>query len=237
VDLGKLLPHEHVRSALASIFRYNFNTDFADFANAQRIYALNDEKGLLLCSWPKDKRPALPFVYSDEVWTGIEYQVAAHLIYEDMVKEGLAIVEAARARYDGARRNPWNEIECGHHYARAMSSWSLLTAISGFGYSAPKKEMRFRPRFSQAQFRCLYSAGTAWGSYAQQAAKEKLDAEITVEGGALELVAVRVPFSAARARVTASAAAKAEVRSGEATVRFDAPVKLGPGGKLKVALA
>ena len=123
VGLGKLLPHDRIRSALASIFRYNFNTDFADFANAQRIYALNDEKGLLLCSWPKGKRPALPFVYSDEVWTGIEYQVAAHLIYEGMVKEGLAIVEAARARYDGTRRNPWNEIECGHHYARAMSSW------------------------------------------------------------------------------------------------------------------
>jgi uncharacterized protein (DUF608 family) len=236
VDLGKLLPHDHVRSALASIFRYNFNTDFDDFANAQRIYALNDEKGLLLCSWPKGKRPALPFVYSDEVWTGIEYQVAAHLIYEGMVKEGLAIVEAARARYDGARRNPWNEIECGHHYARAMSSWSVLTAISGFAYSAPQKEIRFRPRVSPAQFRCLYSAGSAWGSYAQQAAKQKLDAEITVEGGALELAAVRVPFSGAKAKVTAGRPAKVEVANGEAIARFDSPVKLASGEKLKLSL-
>jgi hypothetical protein len=236
VDLGKLLPHDHLRSTLASIFRYNFNTDFDDFANAQRIYALNDEKGLLLCSWPKGKRPALPFVYSDEVWTGIEYQVAAHLIYEGMVKEGLAIVEAARARYDGARRNPWNEIECGHHYARAMSSWSVLTAISGFAYSAPQKEIRFRPRVSPAQFRCLYSAGSAWGNYAQQATKQKLDAEITVEGGGLELATVRVPFSGAGAKVTAGRPAKTEVANGEAIVRFDSPVKLASGERLKLSL-
>ncbi len=237
VGLGKLLPHDHVRSALASIYRYNFNTDFADFANAQRIYALADEKGLLLCSWPKGKRPALPFVYSDEVWTGIEYQVAAHLIYEGMVKEGLAIVEGARARYDGRRRNPWNDIECGHHYARAMSSWSLLTAISGFAYSAPLKEIRFRPQVSQAQFRCMYSAGTAWGSYAQQAAKGKLDSEIAVEGGAMELATVRVPFSGARAQVTASSPANVEVADGEAIVRFGSPVKLGVNQKLRFSLS
>jgi len=170
------------------------------------------------------------------VWTGIEYQVAAHLIYEGMVKEGLAVVEAARARYDGARRNPWNEIECGHHYARAMSSWSVLTAMSRFAYSAPRKEIRFRPRVAAPQFRCLYSSGSAWGSYAQQAAKQKLDAEITVEGGGLELAAMRVPFAGARAKVTAGRPAKAEVADGEAMVRFDTPVKLASGEKLKLSL-
>ncbi len=236
VDLGKLLPRDHVRGALAAIFRYNFNTDFADFANAQRLYALADEKGLLLCSWPKGKRPALPFVYSDEVWTGIEYQVAAHLIYEGMVKEGLAVVEAARARYDGTRRNPWNEIECGNHYARAMSSWSLLTAISGFSYSAPLKEIRFRPRVSEARFRCLYSSGTAWGGYAQRADQKKLDAEIAVEGGTLELAAVRLPFQGERAKVVASKPAKVEIAAGEAAVRFDSPVRVSAGEKLKISL-
>jgi len=237
VALGKLLPPEHLRGALAAIYRYNFNTDFSNFANAQRIYALDDEKGLLLCSWPNGKRPALPFVYSDEVWTGIEYQVAAHLIYEGMVKEGLAIVEGARARYDGRRRNPWNDIECGHHYARAMSSWSLLTAISGFACSTPAKEIRFRPRVSEAQFRCLFSSGTAWGSYAQQAAKDKLDAEISVEGGTLELAVLRVPFSGASAKVKSSSPAKTEVAGGEATVRFLTPVVLQTGQKLTVSLA
>jgi len=236
VGLGKLLPEDHLRKTLASIYRYNFNPDFSNFANAQRIYALDDEKGLLLCSWPKGKRPALPFVYSDEVWTGIEYQVAAHLIYEGMVKEGLAIVEAARARYDGRRRNPWNDIECGHHYARAMSSWSLLTAISGFHYSAPEKEIRFHPRVSETEFRCLYCSGTAWGSYAQQTANNKLDAEIAVEGGALDLAVVRVPFSGATAKLTSSSPAKVEIRGGHAIVRFLTPLVLQPGKKAILSL-
>ena len=236
VNLGKLLPPEHVRSALAAIYRYNFRKDFSDFANVQRIYALNDEQGLLLCTWPRGKRPALPVVYSDEVWTGIEYQVAAHLIYEGMVKEGLTLVEAVRRRYDGVRRNPWNEIECGHHYARAMSSWSLLTALSGFAFSAPHKEMRFRPRLRRAEFRTLYSAGVAWGEYWQRAAKEKLEAELSVEGGRLELARLRLPFAGAKAEVQTRGRARATVREGEAVIEWAEPVRLGPGETLRVVL-
>jgi len=236
VDLGKLLPHEHIRSALSAIYRYNFRQDFSDFANAQRIYALNDERGLLLCSWPRGKRPALPFVYSDEVWTGIEYQVAAHLIYEDMVKEGVAIVDAVRDRYDGARRNPWNEIECGHHYARAMSSWSLLTALSGFSYSAPEKTLRFRPRVNESNFRCLFSAGTAWGSYTQRRKEMALEADITVEGGALELAQIRVPYPGTAPKVATPLQATAQMEDGEAIIRPASPLRLAKGDKLLIRL-
>jgi non-lysosomal glucosylceramidase len=237
VDLGKLLPAEHVRTALASIFRYNFLSDFSQFANVQRIYALDDEQGLLVCSWPRGKRPALPLVYADEVWTGIEYQVAAHLIYEGMVKEGLAIVEALRRRYDGVRRNPYNEIECGHHYARALASWSLLTALSGFAFSAPDKEIRFRPRLARAEFRCLYSAGVAWGSYRQRLAQGKLEAELSVEGGRLELARMRLPFSGPSARVLTRGQAKATVRDGEALIEWPSPLRLHPGERLRLTLA
>lgn len=236
VDLGKLLPPDHIRTALASIFRYNFRTDFSDFANVQRIYAINDEKGLLLCTWPRGKRPALPMVYSDEVWTGIEYQVAAHMFYEGMIKEGLAIVEAVRARYDGVRRNPWNEIECGHHYARALASWSLLTALSGFAFSAPEKEMRFRPRLRRAEFRALYSAGVAWGEYRQQSTKEGLEAEISVEGGRLELARLRLPFSGPKAQVETRGPARATVRAGQAIIEWAEPVRIEAGQRLHVTL-
>ncbi|HYA48107.1 MAG TPA: GH116 family glycosyl-hydrolase, partial [Burkholderiales bacterium] len=99
--LGRYLPQDRIRSALGAIYKYNFKTDFREFSNVQRTYALGDEKGLLLCSWPRGGRPPLPFVYSDEVWTGIEYQVASHLIYEGLVDEGLSVVKAARDRYDG----------------------------------------------------------------------------------------------------------------------------------------
>ena len=137
----------NVHSNLRAIFRHNFKTDLSQHANAQRPgYAMGNEPGLLLCSWPRGDKPTLPFVYSDEVWTGIEYQVASHLIHEGLVEEGLTIVKAARRRYDGRTRNPWNEYECGNWYARAMSSYALLGALSGFRYSAVEKTVWFRPR-------------------------------------------------------------------------------------------
>ncbi len=150
VGLGYLLPPERVRAALTAIFRYNWRPSLEEHASCQRTYALNDEAGLLLCTWPRGGRPPYPFPYADEVWTGIEYQVAAHLIYEGLVDEGLAIVKSVRDRYDGVKRNPWDEVECGHHYARAMSSWSLLLALSGFAYDGPAQAMGFAPRLAAA---------------------------------------------------------------------------------------
>ena len=184
----------------------------------------------------KGKRPALPFVYSDEVWTGIEYQVAAHLIYEGRVTEGLAVVEAVRDRYDGARRNPWNEVECGHHYARAMSSWSLLTALSGFAWSAPHRDLRFHPRLKPELFRCLYSTGTAWGTYAQRHTGTRLKAEILVEGGRLEVASVRLPFTKPGARVIEPAGARVRMANGEALVQLTSAAALGKGDKLSIVL-
>ncbi len=110
-----------------SVYKYNFRKDLSDHVNPQRAgYAYGKEGGLILCSWPKGGQPALPFVYSNEVWTGIEYQVASHLILEGHVKEGLEIVRTCRQRYDGRIRNPFDEYECGHWYARAMASYGLI---------------------------------------------------------------------------------------------------------------
>ncbi|MFC5447738.1 GH116 family glycosyl-hydrolase [Paenibacillus aestuarii] len=174
--LGYLLPKEHVKQAIHSVFKYNFKTDFSNHANCQRTYVLNDEQGLLLCSWPQGGRPRLPFVYSDEVWTGIEYQVATHLIYEGLIEEGLTVVKAVRDRHDGVRRSPWNEVECGHHYARSMASWGLLVALSGFEFDMARKQMKFAPVIEQEQFTCFWSTGTAWGTYSQ--AKNSATGEI-----------------------------------------------------------
>lgn len=236
VDLGKLLPHQRIRTALRSVFRHNFAQELRRHPNPARLFALNDEKGLLVCTWPRGKRPARAFVYSDEVWTGIEYQVAAHLIYEGMVKEGLAIVQAVRDRYDGARRNPWDEVECGHHYARAMSSWSLLTALSGFAYSAPLKELRFAPRVNRKHFRCLFSTGTAWGSYSQQTARERLRIEISIEGGRLELDILRLPLHRDSAKLLSPTEAAVEVDGEQTIVRFRSSVTLEEGETLTLSL-
>ena len=186
--LGRFLPEDRLKTTLGSIYKYNFMTDFRDFSNGQRTYALNDERGLVLCTWPKGGRPPLPFVYSDEVWTGIEYHVASHLIYEGQVDEGLSVAKAVRDRYDGLKRNPWDEIECGHHYARAMSSWGLVLALSGYSYSGPDMTLAFAPKIFPDDFRTFWSTGTAWGGYSQKTATGKGQrAEVEVAQGELSL--------------------------------------------------
>jgi len=155
----------NVRNHLAATYNHNFKIDLFDHANPQRPgYALGHEPGLLLCSWPRGNKPTLPFVYSDEVWTGIEYQVASHCIAEGLVKEGLSIVAGARSRYDGYTRNPFNEYECGNYYARAMSSYALLGALSGFRYSAVTKTLWLNPKLPARPFKTFFSTATGFGT-------------------------------------------------------------------------
>ncbi|MFZ0746097.1 MAG: GH116 family glycosyl hydrolase [Terracidiphilus sp.] len=179
------LDRNNVRSTLHAIFKHNFKTDLSEHANAQRPgYAMGREPGLLLCSWPRGDKPTLPFVYSDEVWTGIEYHVASHLIMEGFVTEGLTIVKALRSRYDGKTRNPWNEYECGNYYARAMSSYALLSALSGFRYSAVQKTVWFGPRLNIRPFRSFFSTAFAFGTAELDAASLRMrviEGELPIE--------------------------------------------------------
>jgi uncharacterized protein (DUF608 family) len=149
---------------LASVSKYNFRTSLRDHANPQRPgYAFAEEPGLLVCSWPHGDKPALPFPYSDEVWTGYEYDVASHLMMTGQVEEGLRIVRAVRQRYDGRWRNPFDEYECGHWYARAMSSYALLQGLSGARYDAVSKTLCLKPAV-KGDFRAFLCTGTGYGT-------------------------------------------------------------------------
>jgi uncharacterized protein (DUF608 family) len=140
--LNDPLDADKTRSHLLSVHKYNLKDNLSEHANPQRpSYAFGEEGGLLLCSWPKGGKLSLPFVYSDEVWTGIEHQVASHLMLMGKVKEGLDIVRTCRKRYDGKARNPFNEYECGHWYARALSSYGLLQGLTGIQYDAVDKTL------------------------------------------------------------------------------------------------
>jgi len=165
--LGYILPEEHVGKAVKSIFDYNFVPRIGEVENVQRTYCLNDESGMVLCSWPNGGRPRFPFAYCDEVWTGVEYQVAASLIYEGYIDEGLTIVKSIRDRYDGYKRNPWSEIEAGHHYIRAMASWGLLTALSGYKCDMVNGTMSFEPAIREDDFKIFWINGKGWGTYTQ----------------------------------------------------------------------
>jgi hypothetical protein len=183
------LDGNNVRSSIASIFRHNFRSNLREHCNPQRPgYAIGEEPGLLICSWPNGGKPTLPFPYSDEVMTGMEYQVATHLISEGFVKEGVQIVKATRSRHDGSVRNPFNEYECGNYYARAMASFALLQSFSGFRYSKLTKTLEFSPQVKEKLFRVFFATADAHGVI--ELKENKL--QIKVLEGALELESIRL---------------------------------------------
>ncbi|WP_309384389.1 GH116 family glycosyl hydrolase [Cerasicoccus frondis] len=192
-SLETTLDHELIQQSLQAIHRYNFRQSLTDHVNPERPgYALGNEGGLVLCSWPKAQRPSLPFVYADEVWTGIEYQVASHLIFEGLVEQGLEIVAATRKRYDGYTRNPWNEYECGSYYARAMASYALLQACTGITYNKVAQSLTISPKFSERPFCSFFAFDGGFGTIA-------LDTDtILVEliRGVIELAQIEITTSA-----------------------------------------
>lgn len=164
-----------IRSHLKAVHTYNLRKDLTAHANPQRpAFAMGDDGGLLLCTWPRGGALAIPFVYSDEVWTGIEYQAASHLILEGLVDEGLEIVRICRDRYDGRRRNPFNEYECGHWYARALSSYGLLHALSGARYDAVDKTLYVDPRIP-GDFRSFLATADGYGTVGMRNGKPFFD--------------------------------------------------------------
>ena len=162
--VGDVVDPHKAESHLLAVHHHNFKEDFAEHANTRRPYfAYGEESGLLLCTWPRGKRPVLAMIYADEVWTGVEYQVASHLIAIGKTNEGLEIVRACRRRYDGRVRNPFDEIEAGHWYARAMSSYALLQAFSGARFDAVEQILYLKPTI-RGDFRCFLSTATGFGT-------------------------------------------------------------------------
>jgi hypothetical protein len=238
LDLGYILPEDHVKTTLRSIMQYNFKRGFQGFEHGFRVYADRDDSGLLVCTWPKGGRPEVPVRYCDEVWTGIEYQVAAHCITEGMVDEGLEILEALRRRYDGSRRNPYNEIECGDHYSRAMAGWSVTEAISGLRYDGTQNVIRFSPVRSENATRLPFVIGSGWGTVSFESndnGRANLDCtfgEVTLRKLVLDDVDpgnfdVRLGDSAVQATTNWD--------NGRLTVEFANPVTVPAGQRLSIS--
>jgi uncharacterized protein (DUF608 family) len=186
--LDPSLDRDKIGSHLLAVHHHNLVADLSKTPNPQRpAYGFNHEAGLLLCSWPRGGRLSLPFPYSEEVWTGIEYQVAAHLISFGHVAEGLEIVRACRSRYDGRVRNPFDEIECGHWYARAMASYALLQALTGARYDAVDKTLHLEPQV-HGDFRSFLSTATGFGTVGVKKGKPFLE----VRHGEIDVKQIKV---------------------------------------------
>ena len=195
LGLGYVYPPEQVRSALRAVYKYNWAPDIGP-ANEQhkpeRWFARPGEGGLFTCTWPRGGRPDKPVRYRDEVWTGIEYQAAAGMIWEGLVDEALVLVRALDQRYDGTHHNPWNEVECGDHYARALASWGVLTALAGFEYDGPAGRLTISPRVQQDDFACFFIAAEGWGTIAQKRSARIQVNSIDVKWGRLRLAELAV---------------------------------------------
>lgn len=191
--LGYIVEKGKVDKALEAIYSYNFIRNLREFSNVQRVYGLNDEAGVVLCSWPHNDRPLLPFVYADEIWSGVEFQVAASLIFSGKTEKGLEIVKALQNRHDGYKRNPFEHNESGVHYARALSSWSVLLALSGAEYNGSAKEFVFAPKISPTDFRSFWSAGSAWGEISIHQNEVRL--EVTHGNLSLNKLSVQNPIN------------------------------------------
>jgi len=194
LNLGYLYPQEHVRGALESVVKNNFREKFAGFIQSPRRYVLDDEGGLIICTWPNGGRPNPFIVYADEVWTGIEYATAGAMVFEGLIDDARKIVATARSRYDGRRRegldsgpggNPFNELECGKFYARAMSSWGLLIAAQGLILDGPRGVIGFKPNWQPGDHRSFFTAPEGWGLFIQKRTASAQTERLEVRHGRL----------------------------------------------------
>jgi uncharacterized protein (DUF608 family) len=209
VGLPRILPKKETVTALKSLWLYNFSPDVGPYRSLYkpgRWYAMAGEAGLLMCSFPrrdwdydqaKGKGPEWAAGYFNECMNGFEYQAAGHMIWEGLVQEGLAVTRALHDRYHASRRNPWNEVECGDHYARSMASYGVYLAACGFEYDGPRAHLGFAPRISPENFKCAFTSAEGWGSYAQSSSEGKFKAQIAVRFGTLKLKTLALECPAA----------------------------------------
>ncbi len=186
--LGHVLDPGHVRTTLESIMKYNFTEGFNDHFNTFRSFGLGDEAGLLMASYPRGGMPDRPFPYYTEVMTGFEYSTAAHMIYEGQLEAGLKVYRAVRDRYDGHKRNPFNEGEYGHRYARALAAWAGIPAWTGFLYSAVERSMAFHPQ----EGNYFWSNGYRYGTVEIRREGDRRLVELTCLNGDLVLDGFRL---------------------------------------------
>ena len=247
VGLGYIYPEDKVRTALKAIWKYNWAPDVGPQNKAhppQRWFAHPGEAGLFTCTWPKSKHLGPESVlYRDEVWTGIEYQVAGHMVWEGMLTEALAICRGVHERYHPSKHNPWNEIECGDHYARAMASYGVFLALCGWEYHGPKGHVGLAPRMTPEDFRAAFTSAQGWGTLSQKRQGNTQTNRLEVKWGSLTLrsLALELPAAVDPRQISVRAAdreipAKSVRQEKRIALNLGHPITLQQGQTLEVRI-
>jgi non-lysosomal glucosylceramidase len=256
VGLPRVLPAKETRSALQALWKYNFTPDIGPYRRGftaikgGRWYAMPGEGGLLMCTWPRGGAEKAAgkgntgFVaYFNECMSGFEYQVAAHMIAEGLVQEGLAIVRTIHDRYHASRRNPFNEIECSDHYARAMASYGVFLTTCGYEYHGPKGHLGFAPRLTPEDFRAPFTTAEGWGTFTQKREDRIQKETIALKWGKLRMrtlaFAIAENVRPAKVKVTLKSeelACRHTTRDGRLLVTLDADVVLEAGQTLEITI-
>jgi uncharacterized protein (DUF608 family) len=256
VGLGRIFPQAETVSALQSLWRYNFAPDagrYHEMMNVGRWYAMPGEAGLLVCTFPRPdwdfkkasgKGPAWAALYFNECQSGYEHEVASHMIAEGLVREGLAVLRAIHDRYAPSKRNPYNEIECGDHYSRAMASYGSFITMCGFEFDGPKGRIGFAPRLTPENFKAAFTSAEGWGSFSQKMAGGGFNFSLDLKWGKLRVH--RMSLAAPQKAQPASASVSVNGRRANAlivregnhlVITLSDPAELTAGGKIEVALS
>jgi len=227
LGLGYVLPQDHVRTATQSLFQFNHQVGFNPADEAPRKFMDERDSGLWVCRWPNGGMPPSPILYNAECWSGVEYPVASLSYFEGLTKQGFTIVDDVRARQDGTRRSPWNEVECGDHYSRPQAAWALLDAATGYHYNAPKRSLSFAPVISRSNFTCFFITESGWGTYKQSGPNDSLSS------GTISL-SIAYGQAVVKQLVLVTAANKAVVSLNAQVVGSSAKTS---GGKMTIDLA
>jgi uncharacterized protein (DUF608 family) len=246
LGLGYLYPAKNVREALASVWKYNWAPDVTAYNEVHppfRWFVSPGQAGLFTCTWPKSEHLSEGTLYREEVWTGIEYQVAGHMIHEGMLEEGLAICRAVHDRYHPELFNPYNEVECGDHYARALASWGVYLALLGFENHGPRHHLGFSPRISPENFKAAFTAPEGWGAFEQRRDDKAQTVRLTANYGVIRVktLALALPDGVRCARVAATRAGETveptfSQSGARVEVTFPESQALGTGESLDVVL-
>ncbi len=251
VGLGEIFDSEKVAKALDALWRYNFTTDVGPYRErypAGRWYAMPGEGGLIACTWPNGGQEALQndnprfAAYNHESQNGYEYATTSLMMWHNEPYRALAHTRIMEDnRYDGAKRNPYCEIEWGLHYARSMASYGLFTAVCGFDYHGPSGILKFAPKIQQEDFKAPLVTAQGWGTYSQKKNHEGAEYGINLRHGELSLSKLELPLISRKGMVVCTingvpTSAKVKFNDDKINIIFNKKIDINQGDCLVVKI-